>query len=101
MWPSLFPRMEIAERHKYLSKVIEYLQKSTFSQDPVVGAVVEVQQAEGMELKRAGCIFTLPQAFGVLPGSLLRCTGGDEGNFLMTLQVDWHRVHRALLILVF
>lgn len=40
------------------------------SQDPAVGTVVEVQQAEGMELG-AGGICTLPQAFGVLPGSLL------------------------------
>lgn len=64
MWPSLFPRLEIAERHKYLSKVIEYLKKSTFSQDPVVGAVVEVQQAEGMELKRAGASLPCPRPLG-------------------------------------
>lgn len=77
MFASLFPRLGTAERQKYLSKVRVLTRKSTLSQDPVVGAVVEVQQAEGMELKGAGCICTLLLAFGVLPGSLLRCTGGD------------------------
>lgn len=74
MLASLFPRLGTAERHKYLSKVRVLTRKSTFSQDPVVGAVVEVQQAEGMELKGAGSICTLLLAFGVLPGSFLRCT---------------------------
>lgn len=60
----LFPRLGTAERHKYLSKVRVLTRKSTFSQDPVVGAVVEVQQAEGMELKGAGSICTLLLALG-------------------------------------
>lgn len=53
-----------------------------FSQDPFVGTVVEVQQAEGSELRRVlgaqTCCCTLPQAFQVLPGSLLACTGADK-----------------------